>query len=95
MLIYNYDAETKEYTYSEEACLDPEETKKQGKNVYLIPANATKKKPPTPQTNEAVVFNNTSWQIIPDYRGMYMVNENMQPQKVESFGELPLSLIHI
>ena len=95
MLIYNYDAETKEYTYSEEACLDPEETKKKGKNVYLIPANATKKKPPTPQTNEAVVFNNTSWQIIPDYRGMYMVNENMQPQKVESFGELPQGYIPI
>lgn len=95
MLIYNYDTETKEYTYSEEAYLDPEETKKQGKNVYLIPANATKKKPPTPQANETVIFNNTSWQIIPDYRGMYMVNENMQPKKIESFGELPQGYIPI
>ena len=46
MIIYNYDEFTKEYTGYCNADLDPEETKRQGKNVYLIPANATAQKPP-------------------------------------------------
>lgn len=88
MLIYNYDEITKEYTNSCNADLDPEETKQQGKNVYLIPANATIKKPPKTQQYEAAVYNN-GWGIVVDYRGLYMVNSDMRPQKVEQLGSLP------
>lgn len=88
MLIYNYDSITKEYTNSCNADLDPEETKRQGKNVYLIPANATTKKPPKAKEHEVVIYNN-GWEIVADFRGLYMVNSDMQPQKVEEIGELP------
>ena len=40
MEIYMFDGETKEYIGAEDALLDPLETKKQGKPVYLLPANA-------------------------------------------------------
>ena len=38
MKIYNYNPITFEYTGSQNADLDPQETKEQGKNVYLLPA---------------------------------------------------------
>lgn len=94
MIIYNYDSITFEYTGESYASLDPEESKKQGKEVYLIPAYATDKKPPIPKTNETVIFDN-GWKIVPDYRGMYMVDESMQPQKVEDFGNLPDGFVPI
>ena len=94
MIIYNYDSITFEYIGESQASLDPEESKKQGKDIYLIPANATDKKPPIPKTNETVIFDN-GWKIVPDYRGMYMVDESMQPNKVKDFGNLPDGFIPI
>lgn len=94
MIIYNYDSITFEYIGESQASLDPEESKKQGKEVYLIPANATDKKPPKTKTNETVIFDN-GWKIVPDYRGMYMVDKSMQPKKVENFGNLPDGFIPI
>lgn len=88
MIIYNYDEFTKEYTGYCNADLDPEETKRQGKNVYLIPANATTVKPPKAKEHEAVIYNN-GWEIVADFRGLYMVNSDMNPLKVEQIGALP------
>lgn len=88
MIIYNYDEFTKEYTVYSEASLDPQESKIQGKDVYLIPAYATTQKPPKTKTNEICVYDN-GWQIKADYRGQYIVDETMQPEKVEKIGNLP------
>ena len=88
MIIYNYDEFTKEYTGYCNADLDPEETKRQGKNVYLIPANATIQKPPKVKEHETVIYNN-GWEIVADFRGLYMVNSDMNPLKVEQIGALP------
>lgn len=88
MIIYNYDEITKEYIGQCNADLDPEETKRQGKNVYLIPANATTKKPPKAKEHEAIIYGN-GWEIVADFRGLYMVNSDMHPQKVEEIGALP------
>ena len=68
MIIYNYDAATKEYAGSENAFESPLE-----EGVYLIPANATEKQPPQVQQNEAVCFNGQNWEIKPDYRGQKQV----------------------
>lgn len=94
MIIYNYDEFTKEYTGQSIASLDPAETKAQEKDVYLIPANATTTKPPKIKTNEVVIYDN-GWQIKTDYRGQYIVNEDMQPQKVEEIGNLPDGFIPV
>lgn len=95
MLIYNYDAITKEYTGSSEASLDPEETIRQGKNVYLIPANATSKKPPKTKVNEVAIFVDNNWVIESDYRGQYMVDDEMQPTEIKEIGDLPLGYVLI
>ncbi len=95
MIIYNYDPITFEYTGYSQADLDPAETKAQGKEVYLIPANATTIKPPKTKANETATFCSGSWQIKADYRGQYIVDETMQPQIVEQIGNLPNGFIPI
>ena len=41
MVTYRFDPKTKEFLGCEKAYLDPLESKKQGKEVYLLPANST------------------------------------------------------
>lgn len=68
MKTYHYDPTTKEYTHSEPAILDPLETKQQGREIYLLPANATFIKP-IPADGYATVYNGTAWEHIEDNRG--------------------------
>ena len=73
MLVYNYDRITKEYTYSQEAELDREESRIRGYEVYLIPAYATLQEPLSSKQGYAVIFDG-SWKYTPDHRGKKVVN---------------------
>lgn len=88
MIFYIYDEKTKEYTGTQNAFIDPLETKKQGKTVYLVPANATDKKPLEAKENQAVIFNGTEWEIIADYRNKtYYIGTEQYEMK--ELGDLP------
>lgn len=67
MQVYKYDEKTKEYIGTEQALIDPLETEKQGKEIYLLPANATFEKPNL-QEGFASVWND-KWENIEDNRG--------------------------
>lgn len=67
MKIYKYDPKTKEYKATENAMLDPMESKLQGKDVYLMPANATDIEPPN-QEGYAAVWNGENWDMVEDHR---------------------------
>ena len=69
MQVYKYDELTKEYTGVETAQLDPLESQVQGKEVYLLPANATFTAPLVPQGNYVPVWNETVWEYKEDNRG--------------------------
>ena len=88
MIFYTYDEKTKEYTGTQNAFIDPLETKKQGKKVYLVPANATDKKPLETKENQAVIFNGSEWEIIADYRSKtyYIGTEH---HEMKELGDLP------
>ena len=88
MIFYGYDEKTKEYTGTQNAFIDPLETKKQGKNVYLVPANATDKKPLEAKENQAVIFNGSEWEIVEDYRNKtYYIGT--EPHEMKELGDLP------
>ena len=88
MIFYTYDEKTKELTGTQNAFIDPLETKKQGKNVYLVPANVTDKKPLETKENQAVIFNGSEWEIITDYRGKtYYIGT--EKHEMKELGELP------
>ncbi len=88
MKLYLYDEITKEYVEEIEAYLDPEETKIQGKKVYMYPANATDIEPPTTKEHEIVIFENDNWVIKPDYRGLYQCSADLIATPIDKFGEL-------
>ena len=88
MIFYIYDEKTKEYTGTQNAFNDPLESKKQGKTVYLVPANATDKKPLETKENQAVIFNGSEWEIIEDYRNKtYYIGTERHEMK--ELGDLP------
>lgn len=89
MLVYNYDEITKEYIGYEEASLDPEETKTQKRDIYLVPANATTEVPNETEENQVNIFEIDHWVIESDFRGQNMVNEAMIPESVNFIGALP------
>lgn len=75
MIFYTYDEKTKEYTGTQNGFIDPLESKNQGKDVYLMPANSTDIKPTLEPSNdnEMLVFNGEEWQIKPRFElnGIY------------------------
>ena len=88
MLIYNYDRITKEYTYSQEAELDKEESRIKGIEVYLIPAYATLERPLSSKQGYAVIFDG-AWKYTPDHRGQKVINpETEEIIIIDYLGEL-------
>lgn len=61
MKIYRYDNETKEYIGAENAFIDPLETEKQKKDVYLIPANCTEIEPPEEKEGFKIKWDGETW----------------------------------
>ena len=64
MRAYIYDND-RFYAGAVECQLDPLESKAQGKNVYLTPANSTSKKP-TIKDGAKPRWNGTAWEQYPD-----------------------------
>lgn len=53
-----------EFEYPYECQLDPLESEKQGKKIYLQPANSTFIAPPTVAENHKVIWNGEMWEDI-------------------------------
>lgn len=68
MQVYKYNEKTKEYIGTEQALIDPLETELQGKEIYLLPANATFEKPNL-KDGFASVWGGEQWENIEDNRG--------------------------
>lgn len=84
MKIYNYDKNTGEFLSEGYAQKNP---KKEGE--YLFPAYSTSIELPSLKTNETAIFNGEYWEIVPDYRGLDIVNlQTKEISKVNSLGEI-------
>lgn len=81
MLFYSYKPETMEYNGTIEGVLDPLESEKQKKDIYLQPANTTTKEPPAKKELKALVWNGQKWNYNDDYRRLNLVN----PKTGESY----------
>lgn len=64
---YLYDEKTKEYKSEVNAQLDPLESTKAGKDIYLLPANATWDEP-TVKDGCVPVWNGETWDAVEDHR---------------------------
>lgn len=97
MKVYNYDGITFEYINESEADLNPVATRREGKEIYLLPANATFKKPPIVEDHKIVIFDvyKDKWLVKDDFRGEYICNEVMDVKIVSAIGPLPEGYILI
>lgn len=68
MQVYKYDEKTKEYIGTEQALIDPLESELQGKEIYLLPANATFIPPTEPPDGYVNVWNGSIWEQVEDHR---------------------------
>ena len=73
MKIYNYHPDYKYFYCESDADVSPLEP-----GAFLIPAHATDIEPPTCESNQTQIFNETSWDIIEDRRGIYYSTETQQ-----------------
>jgi hypothetical protein len=74
MKVYNYHPDYKYYlgfSKADESPLEP--------GVFLIPANATEKKPPEPQIDKVHIFVNNEWKTIDDLRGSFY---SLEPESI-------------
>lgn len=94
-LVYNYDENTKEYLNSAPVSLDIMRSKREGKNCYLLPANATLKEPLVATKGFVNIFNGTSWELAHDYRGKFVVNSEMEVTTITQIGNLPANSVLI
>lgn len=88
MKIYYYD-ENGIFICESEAEQDPAEWQINHKKIYIIPANATKIKPPKTGENQTTIFNGKNWDVVADYRGKYICDALMNVIYVQEVGELP------
>ena len=84
--IYLYN-ENNEYIGESITILDPEETRIQGKDVWMMPPNSTTVKPEL-RKDYAPVWNGESWDYVEDHRGErgYIGKE---PIEIKKLGPLP------
>lgn len=75
MKVYFYDVNTKEFISEGNAFKDPKASDRLGKDVWLLPANATFDEPLETKEEYAVVYDN-GWRYVKDYRQKEAVNAN-------------------
>lgn len=84
--IYTYD-KNNEYIGESATMLDPEETKKQGKDVWLMPPHCTTVKPDT-REGYVPVWDGHAWEYVEDHRGEKGW-VNRVPVEIKELGPLP------
>lgn len=94
MKAYLYDPERKSIFKEEVECQkDPVESKRQGKDVWLLPGNATFEAPPEAEEGYAILFENGHWVKKHDYKGKtyYVAADGYYgtPKEMKDYGELP------
>lgn len=93
MLYYSYKEKTKEYAGTGTAQPDPLESKKQGRHVFLLPANATFAAPPAEKDGFEIVWNGTAWEYVEDNRGTeyWLAGDTWQTpaREMKELGKLP------
>lgn len=92
MNVYKYN-DNGEYIGTEETLLDPLETEQQGKNIYLLPTNATFTEPSKAQEGYVNVWNGEAWEQVEDNRGVeYWMPEDKfgaPAREMKELGALP------
>ena len=86
---YIFDRTTGEFIREQEAHIDPLESKKHGREVYLLSASGTTTPPPEKEDGYAVIWNGTAWEQIEDHRGEIVWKSYEESMEIRDLGQIP------
>ena len=93
MQAYMYSTTMHEYLESVPCFPDPVRSRMEGREVYLLPANATFTVPPTKRAGYTAVWNGAGWAEVEDHRGVQFWQKgatfNSAPLEMKELGPLP------
>lgn len=84
MKAYSYHSVTKEFKSEIECQLDPLESQKQNKDIYLLPSNSTLNMPLEKTEKKIYIFENNKWVIKDDYRNIVFYDKETKEKKIIS-----------
>lgn len=88
---YSYDPDTLLFITIEKLYIDEMASIREGKTIYIMPANCTTTDPTSGLSEHRVAKydkETDGWDFIDDYRGCWIVDNNMIPEKVEQIGSI-------
>ena len=93
MQAYMYSITTHEFLESVPCFPDPVRSRKEGREVYLLPANSTFTEPPAKRTGYIAVWDGSEWTETEDHRGVQYWPKgapyNSSPLEIKELGPLP------
>ena len=93
MQAYMYSPTTHEFIEPVPCFPDPVRSRKEGSEVYLLPANATFTEPPAKRTGYIAVWSGSEWIETEDHRGSQYwpkgATSNSAPVEMKELGPLP------
>lgn len=93
MQAYMYSPTTHEFLETVPCFPDPVRSRMEGREVYLLPANATFTAPPAKRTGYTAIWNGTGWIETEDHRGVQYwlkgATFNSSPMEMKELGPLP------
>ena len=93
MQAYMYSPTTHEFLESVLCFPDPVRSRMEGREVYLLPANATFTEPPAKRTGYTAVWNGAGWAEVEDHRGVQYwpkgATHNSASIEMKELGPLP------
>ncbi len=93
MQAYLYSITTHELLESVPCYPDPVRSRMEGREVYLLPANATFTEPPAKRPGYTALWNGSGWTEVEDHRGVQYWPKgapyNSSPMEMKELGPLP------
>ncbi len=86
---YIFDRTTGEFIREQEACIDPLESRKLERDVWMISANGTTTPPPEQKDGYAVIWNGSAWEQIEDHRGAIVWKSYEKSMEIKELGAIP------
>lgn len=77
MKTYHFDRDTGEYLGETASQIDPMASRREGKEVYLLPAHATFDEPLSPKEGNKIIFADGAWQYVE-------INTEPTPEEIQA-----------
>lgn len=86
---YIVDRSTGEFVREQKMHIDPMESKKQGRTIYLQSACGTTVMPPERKDGYAIVWNGSEWAYVEDHRGVTVWQSYDVSMEIRELGPIP------